>query len=223
MQLIKSLVIVAALGILTESVMASVDPYFGGGYEWSTANHRRGDSHGSMFNKYFGGANAYLGARCHDISIEAGYECTGEESKSGSHTATPHDQEVVTASIRTRNYFKGWHLDLKTYFPIKDDFELITSFGYGVIKHKASGNITLMVSEELRAYDNLHFSNRYGHVARIGIGAQQMLCDHIGIRAMIRYKLLNNRTRLKSELFGINESVKYKNLVSLKLGFIFKF
>lgn len=223
MQLIKGLVVISALCVLTESAMASIDPYFGGAYEWSTANHRRGSSHGSMFKKNFGAIAAHAGARWRDISIEVGHESTGQEDKTGSHTATPHDQEVVTASINTQNYFKGWHLDLNTYLPIHADLELITSLGYGLIKHRASGDIAITASRKTIFAEDLHFSNRYRATYRLGIGAQQMVCEHIGIRAMVRYKMLNNRTRLKSEHFGINESVKYKNIVALTLGFIVKF
>ncbi len=223
MKLIKSLVIITALGLVTDSATACVEPYIGLGCEWSTTNHRRGNSHGSMFNKYFGGATAYAGARWQNISLEAGHESTGNKEKTGCHTGITSEQEVVTASIRTQNYFNGWHLDLNTYIPIKGDFEIISSLGYGIIKHRACGDITLVTSSKTAIYEGLNFSNRYKNTVRMGIGAQQMLCNHIGIRCMVRYKLLNNRSRLKSDLFGVNEMVKYKNIVSLSLGFIAKF
>ncbi len=224
MQLTKSLVVIVALiGVITESAVASVEPYFGGSCEWSTANHRRGSSQGSMFNKYFGGASAYAGARWKDISFEAGHESTGQKDKTGSHVTPSKDVEVVTAGIRTKNYFTGWHLDLNTHFPIWDDFELLGSLGYGAIKHRAAAQIDLSSSNKVVFTERLHFSNRYKNTLRFGIGAQQMICNHVGIRFMARYKLINNRARLKSDLFGINEIVKYKNIVSLSAGFFVKF
>ena len=223
MQLTKSLLVIAALGMITETSMASIEPYCGGGFEWSTANHRRGDSHGTLFNKYYGGANAYLGARWRDVSIEAGHESTGEKDKSASHIALSSQQEVVKAGIRLHNYFKSWHLDLNTYFPIYGDFELIGSLGYGAVKHKAHGGMTLLAADKVVLSERLYFPNQYKGAFRFGIGAEQMICDHIGIRGMIRYKLLDNRTRLKSDIFGVNEIVKYKNIISVSAGIIFKF
>jgi hypothetical protein len=224
MQLTKSLVVVAALiGVLTESAMASIEPYVGMGYEWSTINHRRGNSHGSIFNKYFGGGNVYAGARWKDISLEAGHESTGNKYKSGSYSAMSKDSELVTASFRTPNSFTGWHIDLNAHMPVIKDFELLGSLGYGVIKHRSSSEFSFSVSGGSVLSENLHISNKYKNTFRLGLGIQQMFCNHIGIRCMIRYKLLNNHSRLKSDLFEINESVKFKNIVSVAAGVIFKF
>lgn len=224
MKLSKSLVLIATLlGLLTECAMANVEPYIGGGYEWSTVNHRRGNSHGSIFNKYFGGAHIYMGARWKDISIEAGHESTGQKYKTGSYMATAPDLGIVSASFRTPNSFAGWHLDLNAYLPIRGDFEFISSFGYGLIKHRISSDLSFSASDNDALSENLLSSSKYRNTFRLGAGVQQMFCNHIGVRCMVRYKLLNNRSRLKSELFAVNESVKYKNIVSVSAGVIFKF
>jgi opacity protein-like surface antigen len=223
MELIKSLVIAAALGMLTESSMASVEPYVGLGYEWTTANHRRGDSHASMFNKYFGGSSVYIGARCKDISIEAGYESTGKKNKTGYHSAISKELEVVTASVISLSNFEGWHIDLNNYLLINGDCELINSLGYGYISHRHATNLILQASGKPIFTESLNVSGKNKHSFRLGAGIQQMFCNHIGIRCMVRYKMLNNRSKFYSKFLSIKHNVKYKNIVSITAGVIFKF
>jgi len=168
MQLTKRLLVIAALGMLTESAMASIQPYVGGGYEWTTANHRRGNSHSSMFNKYFGGAAVYAGARWKDVSLEIGHESTGRKDKSATYTAISKDQKSVTAGAMTRSNFEGFHLDLNTYMPVLNDLEFIGSLGYGLIKHRNSADLALMVDRNTVFAEDLHVSNKHKHSFRMG-------------------------------------------------------
>ncbi len=238
----KSLVVASALiGASTASAMGCFDfgctsPYFGAEYEWTRSNthHRHNDffeNRNHSLAKSYNGGNIFLGARWCDFALEAGYDFTGRKTHSArglnntTTVTTAAGTFTGTPFVRVKNRFDGWHLDLNGYMPVCDCLELIGSLGYGWTRAKFNVNYALVDTAGtvlVRANDVSHHSN-YKGVFRLGVGAQYMVTECVGLRTMVRWKNINHNNRARSNSFAFNGTTRARDAVSVSAGAFVKF
>ncbi len=228
---LKSLVVAGALiGSSTSNAFHCVHfhclpTYVGAEYQWITTGHRKSDVTGTTFGKSFCGTHLYVGQRWKNVSVETGYEFTRKKVRHTNFTIHHPELNHVTASVKARNRLAGMYMDVNGYIPIPalDGFELIGSIGVARIKHQLLADITLNVEGNPVFKEDLSRLTKYRGVFRLGAGAQYALNDYVNIRGMVRWKAINLGSKIRSEVLGVQETVRHRDVVCLSAGLFFKF
>lgn len=220
----------------------NVSPYIGGEYEWSSmkgANTNpsiRGLSYRNLVSNSYSGGNIFLGGRWCNFATEIGYDFTGTKKKhlgANSHNIAGlnanFDHALVLGDrFESKVRLSGWHVDFNGYMPLCDCWELIGSVGYGWMKAKTSIT-SVYTGRNIGSLTRrgLHAHSSYKGMFRLGVGAQYMVTECVGLRGMLRWKnteKLHVSVRNNDPLASRSVSMKpFKDTISLSAGVFVKF
>lgn len=224
--------------------LEDVSPYLGGEYEWSTTSGRhtnpsvRGLSHRHLHTKSHSGANFYVGGRMCNFAAEVGYAFTNTKkrhhlvnTRNVSTLNTFFDANLLPGDkIHGKTRLSGWHLDFNGYVPVCDCWELIGSVGYGWKRPNVDSHTVYAAPRATplaRRSNHAHAS--YKGMVRLGLGAQYMVTECVGFRAMARWinteKLsVNLRHRHDNTVLARSVALRpYKDTISLSAGLFVNF
>jgi hypothetical protein len=144
--------------------------------------------------KSFPGANVYVGAKFHpNFGAELGFDFMKKS------------RTVNTIVNKTK--MMGAHLDANGYLPVADCFDVVGSVGVGLVQAKGERS-------------GVNLKSKKGLLPRVGVGAQYMVSEMVGLRAMARWQ------GTSAVYFKDDASAKYKpfkSAISLGLGVFAKF
>jgi opacity protein-like surface antigen len=154
--------------------------------------------------KSFPGANFYVGAKFHEnLGVELGYNFMSKK------------RDTTTAGVKVSQKLKssGGYVDANGYFPVADGLDVIGSVGFGFIKIKLFGDVFSTSSTSANTKNNV--------LPRVGIGAQYMVCDTFGVRAMARWQ--GTAAVYYKDAVNGNKVKPFKSATSLAFGVFAKF
>jgi len=197
--------------------MEETNPYIGLEYK-QTWMKGKGDW-ANILPKSYPGASLFVGSRFNEnVGIELGYSSTKRKSKSSSTQSLNgvmlNNGANVSGSTKVKVY--GAYFDINGYLPIDQQFDLIGSVGVALNKAKIS------YASNLAAGD---VSTKSRVLGRLGFGAQAMVNEWVGVRAMARWEN-NSRLHKGGTIQFDNKSVPakiFKDAGSLSLGAFVKF
>jgi len=229
-QLTRSFVLASALataGSAGAAVMDDFVPFIGVDYKqlWVRGN---GD-YRNAFPKTYPGGTIYVGSKFTDcFGAELGYSFSTRKK----HDWTDPDfSSVSIASARVR--FTSFHLDINGYIPLDNCWELIGSVGVASMKPKVNFSANTSAAAGLTAaqIDGINSINgKSKAVFRVGVGAQYLVTEMVGIRAMVRWENTHRLTVSGNQNFGnfmtagfINTTRPFKDAISLAVGLFVRF
>lgn len=167
------------------------------------------------------GATGYIGIRFASCwGLELGYDGSATLSRNF-HVRSDISGRTINGRAQTRRI--GGHLDLMGYLPIdcNDCFELFGAVGYGYIKPK----VNFELNRESDRNDLLQTIKGKGNsVARVGLGANYMMTDCVGLRAKVGYENTSGLKFTAPETEFVGTSLKpFKNSVTWAAGTFLKF
>lgn len=219
-QLAKSIVLAGALAV-AGSANANFwcdpcfSPYIGADYyqAWMKSKSNR-------YAKSFPGATLYVGAKFYEnFGLELGWDWSGKKSRSFTKPAGGtffgfSQANAVSGTTTTRR--TGGHLDLVGFLPVCDCVELTGSVGWGWLRPKVSFT-------NLTGVSNFSVSSKSRSVFRLGIGANYMVTDCVGLRAKIGWETTSS-LRLQGTVNGSTFTSKpFKDSGTLAIGAFVKF
>lgn len=136
----------------------------------------------SALPKSYWGGNIFLGGRFCDMwGLELGYSLTTKRSR---------NHRVDDSKFSNR--FSTVYLDLNGYLPLDNCWDLIGSIGVAAVKPKFNET-----ESDGTPIDGLSISNKSRAAFRLGAGAQYMITECFGIRALVRWETTSSlRTRV---------------------------
>lgn len=228
----KKLVLLSALvavGSASASMFGDVCPVIGADFKWTKM--KNSSDWDNEFAESFPGGTIYLGAKfSENFGAELGYSTTSKKSKDitlatgqnigGISTPAANNGQTLTTKVRTN----GAHLDLVGYLPIDNGFELFGALGLGFMN--ASIDIatnSAITGNFLTALTSMTGSHKV--IPRIGIGANWMATEMVGLRAKLGWEG-TNRLRIKDNKNYAGQTFSdkpFKSSYSLALGAFVKF
>ncbi len=191
-QIAKSLVIAGALAVAGSAVaeFGDITPYIGADYQqsWMKAN----GPYSAILPKSFPGATLYVGTKVHEnLGFEAGYNWSKTQKKTAdipagfdglrnlglATQATAQPGSKIT--LRRNSAF----FDVVGFLPVMDCVELTGSVGYGYVMPKLS-----ITTSGSTGFDNAGYALRSQHVVRVGLGANYMVTEMVGVRAKLGWE-----------------------------------
>jgi len=189
-QIAKGLMIVGAMlaaGAASCEGFDDITPVIGidGNWSWMRTKSNGAD----LFPKSYWGASPYIGVRWCDFGIEAGYDWMARRNKSNTFTAgTDVVGDLVpvgdTWTTRGRARLDGWHADLLGYLCLDECFDLIGTVGFGWKKP----HLSVRVTDAAGRTASQTLKGKSKGVFRLGAGAQWMVTDMVGLRALVRWE-----------------------------------
>jgi hypothetical protein len=221
--LVKSIVAATALAAasgVNADLMADLCPVIGIDYYqvWMKGNN----AYSRLTPKSYPGASIYVGTRFYEnFGLELGYDWSTRKKHSwtvpaGATAAAGN----ITGTTKIRR--NGGHLDLVGFLPVADCFDVFGSIGYGWVQTKisnsASGNSAM--SSAIAS-----ISSKGKSVLRLGIGANYMVTDFVGIRGKLGWETTSNiRLKGNANFTNLGFSKKgFKDSGTLALGAFVKF
>lgn len=173
--LLSSLVL--SLPLQAAMIADDLFPYAGFDFEW-TAMKGNHDWRKRLPADYPGG-NFYAGLRLFDLELEGGYDFTTKRNR--------HSKKLA---LKTRVRTDSWHIDLNGFLPpeflaVCTDIEIMGSIGIGTTKASISARPR---RRDADLFQVLPVSANRKSILRLGVGAQYMFENCMGIRGMIRWK-----------------------------------
>lgn len=232
--IVKKIVLIGTLlaaGNAAASIVEDVCPYVGADYRqlWIKGRGFWSD----RVAKSFPGGTLFIGAKfTENFGMEAGYNWSVHKH-STTNVVFPNPGLVTrtgrviptTGNIKARTRFTSFYVDLNGYVPLDNCWELIGSIGLGSMKPKLSVTVinagTLLPAQQTALQS---INGRARSVWRVGVGAQYLFTESVGVRGLVRYegtdglRIHNNNINA----FGISQKA-FKDAVSLALGFFVRF
>ncbi|MBP6103996.1 MAG: outer membrane beta-barrel protein [Gammaproteobacteria bacterium] len=228
-QLAKSLVIAGALAVAGSAVadFGDINPYIGA--DLSATRMKAAGPYSSIAPKSFPGASLYVGAKFHEnFGLEAGYNWTKTKSTTvnipanfdGARVA-PYSTVQNGANVKLRR--NSSFVDVVGFLPVMDCVELTGSVGYGYVMPKLS--MKTAAGAAITGYDLKNQS-----VVRLGLGANYMVTDMVGVRAKLgwestgatQFKKTQNHQNVMAAS-GAQTKRPLKDSTSLNIGAFVKF
>lgn len=233
-QLIKTLVLVCTLmvvGSATASIVDDICPYVGVDYRqiWVKGRGIWSD----RVHKSFPGGTLYLGAKfTENFGFEVGYNWTVNKHKSAlisfNNPGVVLPSGFVAANsglISTKVRFNSFYVDLNGYVPLQNCWELIGTIGAGSMKPKIG--VTVINNGTLTPLQIVALQSANGKaraVWRVGVGAQYLFSENVGVRGLIRYEGTDG-LRINTnngQAFFIGDKA-FKDAVTAQLGVFVRF
>jgi hypothetical protein len=145
--------------------------------------------------KSFPGAQVYVGAKFHEHwGTELGFDFMKKSR--------------TMPAMTGKTQMRGAHLDAKGYLSATEGFALVGSVGVGLVQaqEEATGQLSVKSKKSL--------------LPRVGVGAEHVVRDRVGLRVMVRWQ------GSSAVYFKDATNAKYKpfkNATSLALGVFAKF
>ncbi len=191
-KLAKSLVIASALAVAGSAVaeFGDITPYIGADYQQSWMKGK--GPYSSILPKSFPGATLYVGTKVHEnLGFEAGYNWSKSQKKTADMAEgfdglfTGNAGAAVKAAaqpgskvtLRRNSAF----FDVVGFLPVMDCVELVGSVGWGYVMPK----LTITPSKGL---DGQGYKLRNQNVVRVGLGANYMVTEMVGVRAKLGWE-----------------------------------
>lgn len=179
--------------------------------------------------KSYPGASVYVGSRfCEYLGLELGWDWAAKKTKNftGADLAidnTPANAAARGASAKSSVKRQGTHLDLLTYVPVADCFELMFGAGIGYVtaKTELTSNNSDLVRLASSYVGKTHKAKSM--VGRIRLGGNYMFNECIGARALLGWESTNN---LRASTAAGGTGIKfypYKDSLTAALGLFYKF
>lgn len=208
---IKSLVVASAMvaaGSASADLLGDFNPVVGVDYLQTWMKPKSGFQ--NTYAKSFPGATIYVGSKFNEnFGLELGFDWTATKKK----TVTVKDQkfagnvtETTTSEYKARK--SGGHLDLVGFLPVNECFDVFASVGLGLTRinlkdsYVFTRNVAKAISDEAEGLRVRKSKTRA--IARVGLGANYMVTDVIGLRAKLGWEntskvdfTRNNGTKLK--------------------------
>lgn len=230
-QWIKSIAVLA-LGVTVTAAIADdaddISPYLGADYYYVQMKSKNGWD--KVFpNQYPGGASVYVGTKFHqNFGLELGYDWSQHQEKEWTLPAGSVFFQTVTTALSgtTRIERNGGHLDVLTFLPVADCFELVGSVGFGWVQTKIEmRSLSLTPGATIESSALASTAGKGSAVFRVGVGGLYMLTDMVGVKAKLGFegtstlKLKGNNAFVNA---GYNEKA-FKGSTTLAVGAFFKF
>jgi len=226
-QVAKSLVIVGAM-LAAGSAAADMDDFsvrpfvgFDVSQTWmegkgtlantNVRNHR-------IFRKTYPGATVYVGTKFTDcFGIELGADWSSSKKRTVTDSTTVAGSSF-TLSQKVRR--EGYHADLVGFLPM-DCWELFGSLGVGSVKLKLSDRTESSTGAAATFNNQFPLSVKRKTVARVGIGANYMVTDCVGLRIKAGWE---NTERLRLKYFNnvVPHQKAFKNSTTLAVGAFYR-
>ncbi len=199
--------------------------YVGGDFQSRHMKFKQGYSTGIDKNRYLQG-NVYLGLNCNPFfGFELGFENSSKQSAMPYlPLEAPYAGQDITAidgaAIKTKTTLRGYHAGLVSFLPLNAPFDLklVALLGMANLKTKVTSDD---YDIDLAEWRYLTFKKKVW-TPRIGMGAQTMINEHFGLRAMVIWE--------KTSKFGYILASEYnrfklapKNSVTPSIGLFYKF
>lgn len=221
-----------------------ITPILGVEGDWTWV--RLKEDSGSLFPKNYWGVSPYIGIRWCDFGIEGGYDWYFRKHQSHSFSAGSRVLGVTVPagdSWRSRGRIRldGWHMDFLGYlnlsslsclnldcFDFSECVDLIASAGFAWRKPHAHVDFT----DHLGRTEGVSYSSGHGKVVlRLGAGAQYMITEMVGIRALVRWENDNSYKMLSTDFSGtipaftanFSDILRLRDTVTGALGAFVKF
>lgn len=231
--IVKSLIaasVLAAAGTANADFFADLSPFIGVDYYQAWMKGK--DGYGKLFQKSYPGASIYIGSRfCENFGFELGYDWSGHKKKdwniaSGTTFFGTTNTSSFSGTAKVRR--TGGHLDLLGYLPVIDCFDIFGSIGYGWVESKIDiSNVAMVNGRPLSTVASgvSSLSGKGRSVLRLGIGANYMVTDYVGLRAKLGWETTSNlRVHFNGAGAAINMSSKgFKDSATLVAGAFVKF
>ncbi len=214
--IVKSLVVAAAMavaGSVSADVIADLNPYVGVDYQhaWMKPVGEKPNAWDvtDIAKKSYPGAAVYVGTKFNEnFGVELGGNWARNKRKS-----TVTDNGVIYRED-TKITRKGLHLDLVGSMPIADNTEVFATAGLGSVKVKFN-------QHDEAAATKHKFSAKQKVVARLGVGANYMITDMVGLRAKMGWE---NTSRLRVKDDADQQKLKvFKDTVTASVGAFVRF
>jgi hypothetical protein len=174
----------------------------------------------NLFKQNYAQGNVYAGLKFNSyLAVELGFESTVK--KHATRTLGPTDLFLGTisdATVITNTNFQlyGPHADLVGFIPFCQEYDLAAILSVGAARLRASATSTVTTFEgfPVELFEDKFRRTKY--VLRLGAGLQQMLCDCLGVRAMVNWENTN-----KMSLAGTLPRISTTTQVKLKNSFIY--
>jgi len=199
---IKNLVVTGALlstAAANADFMSDINPYIGANYNhvWMKGNN----VYGKLFPKSYPGATFYLGTRFHEnFAVELGYDVARTKKHNWTQVAGTQFGNIVLPAPSytgtTKVSRQGGHLDLVGFAKVVENFDLFGSVGFGLVRTKIKFlNITGIpaLNNGVLALNSITAGNhKHKGVFRLGLGANYMLTDMVGLQAKVGWETSSN-------------------------------
>ncbi len=211
--------------------------FVGADYEWNFIN--KIGPWKNLLPKSQSSVNMYVGGRILQyFGLELSYDAMIKRSKT--HTFHVGDtafdtiiSNATAGTVRHRVGIAGWYVDLKGYFPLKDYcvlpaclgggcLDLVGTIGYGQVEPK----VHFISTATLFSYQpQVTLHGKKQSAWRLGVGAELMFNNLVGLRGMVRWKDFSNlrvknhldTRRFTSLLIGDHQKA-FKRALSFSLG-----
>jgi hypothetical protein len=225
--------LIVAGAILAAASSASADSWFGDcspvvGVDFKWAQIKNSGAWDNVFPESFPGASVYVGTKfMENFGAELGYDTTGKKGKQASFVANDSvggATVTVPTGIRSSVRFAGPHLDLVGFWPLENCFEMFVSVGLGWVKPTVQVDRVGGASSNF-ANDITSITGKGKTIARVGIGANWMATDCIGLRIKALWED-TSRLEVKSNVASspvLTNFKPWKDSYSLAIGAFLKF
>jgi len=226
------------LGLWSASAMCSdilEETNLYAGLEFKYNNMKPQGIWNKFFIKHHPGFVFYVGDKMNDYwGVDAGFDWTTEKSQSYTVGATQNifgltnnaaQNELVTSKIR----LKSGYLDLNAYLPLQklissidnETYYLLATVGISFTKPSVEINTPTTTSNFDGFVQNIKGVNQ--RFVRLGLGAQGMITEFIGVRAMWRWAN-TSQIHIKGDSAALsNYNHLFKDNYAYSLGLIYKF
>ena len=225
--IVAGAILAAAGSASAEAWFEDCRPVVGIDFKW--AQIKNSGSWQGLFPESFPGASVYVGTKfMENFGAELGYDVTAKRGKDlslvagdtiGGATAT------VPTGLRGNVRFAGPHLDLVGFWPLENCFEAFVSLGLGWVKPTVDVD---WVGGATSAFKNnvTSVTGSGKTIARIGIGANWMATDTVGLRVKALYENTSKLSVVNNMPSGsqlLTNLKPWKNAYSLAIGAFLKF
>jgi hypothetical protein len=186
--LFKSALLIFAL-LSVHSSCGDSFPYLGLDVQQRFMGFRRGYGD-STLHKVLPQSNIHLGFRVNKyFAIEAGYEETFKSKRKVTletgdlACGTPIQEMTAPVTFQSKIKIQGVHVSLAVFYPLTENLELFSSFGFSVLKGAATRE-TLFMMGNIPHYFKRTFVGRK-QVVRVTLGSQYWINSSVAIRGYV--------------------------------------
>lgn len=225
--------ILAASGVSAD-FLADLQPVIGVDYYQAWMKGKNFNNR--VLPKSYPGATIYVGTRFNEcFGIELGYDWSANKKKSWTVSQNTTVSGVtanntITGTSKVRR--SGGHLDLVGFIPVADCFEVFGTLGYGWVQARVKetnvsvtgANLTLAQRSAI-ANGITSGSTKGRSVFRLGVGANYMVTDCVGLRAKLGWETtsgLKHHHHTNTAVYGFSNR-GFKDSGTLALGAFVKF
>ncbi len=223
---------IAVLGVGLAATSAGADdaddvtPFLGVDYYHAYMKGR--NSWNSIFPNSYPGGTFYVGTKFHQyFGLELGYDWSLKQKKEWALPAGSNFFGTVQQSISgtTKVQRSGGHLDVVGYLPVAESVELIGSLGFGWIQTKIQTTFDVVPGATVEGSSLASVSGKGRGVFRVGVGANYMLTDIVGMRAKVGWESTSTLRIEGNQTFTAAQydTKAFKGTTALAVGLFVKF